>query len=90
MIELIESLSNAARTVIDYDVVTNGTLFVLMKSKKGCYSIRQIFRNRYGEYNGFYIVRRMSKVDESIARMEFADYVEEANSNVQRKWREEA
>ena len=65
--------------VVDYDMISNGTLFVLVKSDKGNYSIRQAFKNIYGEYHGFNMVKMMRSVGREVAMMEF----EEMMSNIQ-------
>lgn len=63
--------------VVDYDMISNGTLFVLVKSDKGIYSIRQAFRNIDGEYNGFKMVKMMRKAEREVAMMEFEEMMSE-------------
>jgi hypothetical protein len=63
--------------VVDYDMISNGTLFVLVKSDKGNYSIRQAFRNIYGEYHGFNMVKMMRNVGREVAMMEFEEMMSE-------------
>jgi len=65
--------------IVDYDMTSRATLFVLVKSDKGNYSIRQSFRNIYGEYNGFKMVKMMRSVGREVAQMEFSEMM----SNIQ-------
>ena len=71
----IEMLLSSIKTIVDYDMIANGTVFALVKSDKGNYSIRQAFRNGYGEYNGFTVVRLLKNVSEEIAKIEFEDMI---------------
>lgn len=71
---MIEQVLNSIKgQVIDYDMTNKGTLFVLVKSEKGNCSIRQAFRNGYGEYNGFTMVKMLRNMGTDVARMEFND-----------------
>ncbi len=71
----IEMLLNSIKTIVDYDMIANGTVFALVKSDKGNYSIRQAFRNYYGEYNGFTVVKLLKNISEETAKLEFEDMI---------------
>ena len=70
-----QALNSIAGQVLDYDLISNNTLFALVKSEKGNISIRQAFRNKYGAYNGFKMVK-MIKSGEELARLDFSDFIE--------------
>lgn len=72
----INEILNSVKTVIDYDMNSRATLFVLVKSDKGNYSIRQAFRNIYGEYKGFTIVKLLRNKGEDVAKIEFENLMD--------------
>lgn len=71
----IEMLLNSIKTIVDYDMIANGTVFVLVKSDKGNYSIRQAFKNAYGDYKGFTVVKLLKNISEETAKLEFEDMI---------------
>ena len=79
MVNIERLMATVKGDIVDYDMISNATLFVLVKSDKGNYSIRQAFRNIYGEYNGFIMVKMMRSVGREVAQMEFSEMM----SNIQ-------
>jgi len=70
-----KALNELKGKVIDYDVIHNGTIFALVKSKAGNYSIRQCFRNGNGEYQGWMVAKLFRKADEQMTRWDFEEMV---------------
>ena len=68
-------LNSVKGKVIDFDMTSNATIFALIESEKGNYSIRQAFRNVYGEYKCFKMVKMLSKMGKDVAELEFADFI---------------
>lgn len=70
-----KALNSIKGTIIDYNMDGRATLYVLVKSKAGKYSIRQAFRNAYGEYKGFQIVKLLGGKDENLAKLDFEELI---------------
>ena len=71
-----KALNNLKGTVIDYNMDCKQTLYALVKSEAGNYSIRQNFINAQGEYKSWYIVNLFGKISNDLAKLYFMDFMD--------------
>ena len=83
----VEQLLNSVKTVVDYDMISNGTVFAVIRSEKGHCTIRQSLRNGDGGQQGFKVIKKLGNVDDELAKLELAELISQAEEARKRIWR---